>query len=100
MWQVQQRHTFYTSGMHTISCYNKCLKYQDDVEKEQPVTPSQCTVTYPILKSCLLFVGIVTYFLIYHHIYTDVFQPILRRFCQPNAIYCHILSELCSLQVT
>ena len=51
-----------------------------------PMTPSLCTLMFLLLKFCLLFVGTVSDFLIHHHISTDIFWPIPRRFCQPHVV--------------
>lgn len=60
-----------------------------------PLTPSLCTLMFPLLKFCLLFVGTVIYFLIHHHISIDTFWPI-PRFCQPHAVPLNTHSNILS----
>ena len=61
-----------------------------------PLTPLLCTLMFPLLKLCLLFVGTVTYFLIHHHISIDIFWPIPRRFCQPHVVPLNTHSNMLS----
>ena len=60
----------------------KCTMLKNSI----PPAPSLCTVMFPLLKFCLLFVGTVSYFLVHHHISIDIFWPIPRRFCQPHVV--------------